>query len=114
MAFVSAVSSTVSVTADTTPSTVSVTPVSVFVTSVVTPSVRSVVVSDTEREEAGSSSALAAVEPSAHAPVTPAAMTMERRMFLFMGTSGPWELCASEAHGGRNECRSWSSDGCGR
>lgn len=69
------------VTFPTTPSTVSVTAPTVSVTSTLT--------SEVDRDDAGSSSALATAEPSAHAPVTPAAMTMERRMFLFMGTSDP-------------------------
>ncbi|QWA23815.1 hypothetical protein KJK32_28205 [Streptomyces sp. JCM17656] len=78
---------TVSVTPETTPSTVSVTPPRRPGASAV--SVASVVLSGTERAEAGSSSALATVEPSAQAPVTPAAMTIERRMFLFMLASDP-------------------------
>ena len=44
----------------------------------------SVVTSGAETGVAGSSSALATAEPSAHAPVTPAAITMERRMFVFI------------------------------
>lgn len=45
--------------------------------------------SGTATEWAGISSALATAEPSAHAPETPAAITMERRMFLFMLASDP-------------------------
>ncbi len=81
---------TVSVTPETTPLTVPVTPPRRPGASALSAaSAASVVVSGTERVEADSSSALAAAEPSAQAPVTPAAMTIERRMFLFMRASDP-------------------------
>lgn len=84
---------TVSVTPETTPLTVSATPPrrpgASALSGVSAVSVTSLAWSGTERVDAGSSSALAAVEPSAQAPVTPAAMTIERRMFLFMRASDP-------------------------
>lgn len=90
-------SATVVVTSETTPSTVPsrVSATVVFVSDALSDMVSdavSVAGSVAEREVAGSSSALATAEPSAHAPVTPAAMTMERRMFLFMSASDPWIL----------------------
>ncbi|MCZ0987408.1 hypothetical protein O1M54_20135 [Streptomyces diastatochromogenes] len=85
-----AVPETAAVAVPVTSETVSWTPVRTPSTvSVRVPVVLSV--SGTDTAGVDSSSALATAEPRAQAPVTPAAITIERRMFLFMRASSPSE-----------------------